>query len=123
MQNIQETFTKIREMKREQKELREMYKDALSQTDEYEEIVEKIKELREKKKAIEERVQAQLGRAWEKLDDLKREVADEQQNLSDIAISTLMEGQTVEVKDEYENPYEPVWKVNFKKNTMGSTAE
>ncbi|HMN19149.1 MAG TPA: hypothetical protein PKA31_00950 [Candidatus Moranbacteria bacterium] len=123
MQNIQETFSKIREMKREQKELREMYKDALGQTDEYEEIVEQIKALREKKKAIEERVQSQLGRAWEKLDDLKREVADEQQNLSDIAISTLMEGQTVEVKDEYENPYEPIWKVNFKKNNSGQTVE
>ncbi|KKQ39859.1 MAG: hypothetical protein US57_C0007G0003 [Candidatus Moranbacteria bacterium GW2011_GWC2_37_73] len=47
MQNIQEVFNHIREMKKEQKDLRDMYKDALVQADEYEEIVEEIKVLRE----------------------------------------------------------------------------
>ena len=46
MQNIQEVFNKIREMKKEQKDLRDMYKDALVQADKYEEIVEEIKVLR-----------------------------------------------------------------------------
>ena len=38
MQNVQEVFNKIREMKKEQKDLRDMYKDALVQTDEYEDF-------------------------------------------------------------------------------------
>lgn len=66
MQNIQEVFNHIREMKKEQKDLRDMYKDALVQADEYEEIVEEIKVLREKKQTIEARIQLQLGRAYEK---------------------------------------------------------
>ena len=123
MQNIQETFNRIRDMKKEQKDLKDMYKDALVQADEYEEITEEIKTLREKKKQIETRVQQQLGRAWEKLDDLKREVESEKEMMNDIAITTLMKGETVEVKDEYDNPYEPIWKVNFKKNNMGKTVE
>jgi uncharacterized coiled-coil DUF342 family protein len=121
MQNIQEVFSKIREMKKEQKDLRDMYKDALAQADEYEEIVEEIKALREKKKQIETRIQAELGRAWEKFDDLKREVETEKEMLNDIALTTLMKGETVEVKDEFENAYEPTWKVNFKKANGGTT--
>lgn len=123
MQDIQQTFSKIREIKKEQKNLREMYKDALAQADKYEEIVEEIKVLREKKKIIEEKIQVGLGRSWEKLEDLKIEMETEKEMLSDIALSTLMKGETVAVKDEFENAYEPVWKVNFKKTNLGQTAE
>ena len=123
MQNIQEVFNHIREMKKEQKDLRDMYKDALTQADEYEEIVEEIKTLREKKKAIEERIQLSLGRSYEKLEDLKVQVEADKEMLNDIAISTLMKGETVEAKDEYDNVYEPIWKVNFKKTNQIKTGE
>ena len=123
MQNVQEVFNKLREIKKEQKDLKDMYKDALAQADEYEELVEEIKTLREKKKQIEARIQSEMGRAYEKLDDLKREAETEKEMLNDIALTTLMKGETVEVKDEYENSYEPIWKVNFKKNTLGKTSE
>lgn len=121
MQNIQEVFNKIREMKKEQKDLRDMYKDALVQADKYEEIVEEIKALREKKKEIETRIQGQLGRSYEKLEDLKLEVETHKEMMNDIAISTLMNGETVAVKDEFNNAYEPIWKVNFKKTNLGQT--
>ncbi|EKE11953.1 MAG: hypothetical protein ACD_14C00060G0002 [uncultured bacterium] len=121
MQNIQDVFNHIREMKKEQKDLRDMYKDALVQADEYEEIVEKIATLREKKKEIETRIQMQLGRAYEKFEDLKREVETEKEMMNDIALSTLMKGETVVVKDEYDNEYEPNWKVGFKKANGGTT--
>ena len=123
MQNIQEVFNKIREMKKEQKDIRDMYKDALVQADKYEEIVEEIKVLREKKKEIETRIQGQLGRSWEKFEDLKLQVDAEKEMLNDIAISTLMKGETVVAKDEFDNVYEPVWKVNFKKTNTIQTAE
>ncbi|HOX10618.1 MAG TPA: hypothetical protein P5323_02360 [Candidatus Moranbacteria bacterium] len=121
MQNVQEVFNKIREMKKEQKDLRDMYKDALVQADKYEEIVEEIKVLREKKKEIEARIQAQLGRSWEKLEDLKLEVETHREMMNDVAISTLMKGETVMVKDEFDNAYEPIWKVNFKKTNLEQT--
>lgn len=121
MQNIQDVFNQIREMKKEQKDLRDMYKDALVQADEYEEIIEEIKTLREKKKAIEQRIQAQLGRAYEKFEDLKHEVETQKEMMNDIALSTLMKGETVVVKDEFDNEYEPNWKVGFKKANGGKT--
>lgn len=121
MQDIQEVFNHIREMKKEQKDLRDMYKDALVQADDYEEIVEEIKVLREKKQAIEARIQLQLGRAYEKLEDLKHEVENEKEMMNDIALTTLMKGETVVVKDEFDNDYEPNWKVAFKKANGGTT--
>lgn len=123
MQNIQEIFIKTRELKKEQKDLKEMYKDALAQADGYEEIVEKLKELREKKKQIETRIQGEMGKAWEKLEDIKLEMETDKEMMSDIAMTTLMKGETVAVKDEYENSYEPIWKVNFKKVNEGTTTE
>ena len=81
----------------------------------YESVCEKVKELREKKKSIEEKVKNQMGKAWEKFEDLKGEVAAQKSLLDDIAITTLMDGKTVEVVDEFSNRYEPVWSVRFKK--------
>lgn len=115
MQDIQAVFDKIREAKKEMKEIRATYKDALVQTDHYEETVEKLQELREKKKQIELRVQGELGRTYEKYEELKGAVAADEQMLNDIAMTTLMDGKTVEVVDEFSNRYEPVYVVRFKK--------
>lgn len=118
MQDMQKVFDEIREAKKDMKELRAQYKDALSQTDKYQEIVEKTTELREEKKKIEIKVQQQLGKAYEKLEELKVEVAGKEELLNDIAMSTLMDGKTVEVIDEYQNKYEPVYVVRFKKTNI-----
>jgi SMC interacting uncharacterized protein involved in chromosome segregation len=123
MQDMQTVFNEIREMKKEMKGIREMYKDALSQTDDYADITEKAKELREKKKLIESRVQTQMGKSYEKFEDLKSEVLATEELLNDIAMTTLMDGKTVEVVDEYSNKYEPTYVVKFKKTNEIKTEE
>ena len=123
MQDIQTVFNEIREMKKEMKELRAMYKDALSQTDDYPEIVEKMTELRDKKKQLETKVQNQMGKAYERLEELKSEVAANEELLNDIAMTTLMDGKTVEVVDEFSNKYEPSYTVRFKKTNEIKTEE
>lgn len=115
MQQLQMVFESMRENKKELKGLKEMYRDALNDADEYDELVEQIKEMRSKKKAIEMRVQAQMGRAYEKIEELTSEIKVQKIMLSDIAMTTLMDGKTVEVSDEWGNKYEPDYKVNFKK--------
>ena len=37
--------------------------------------------------------------------------------MTDLAMSMMMKGETVAVKDQYDNAYEPVFKVSFKKAT------
>lgn len=115
MLDMQQVFSEIRESKKEMKRIRAQYKDALEQTDKYPEMIEKIKELREEKKKIEMRVQGELGKTYQKLEDLKVEVAGKKEMLNDIAMMTLMDGKTVEVVDEFQNRYEPTYVVRFKK--------
>ena len=123
MLDIQTVFNEIREAKKEIKELRAQYKDALAQTDKYRETVDKVKELREEKKRIEIKVQQQLGKTYSRLEDLKSEVTAKEDMLNDIAMTTLMDGKTVAVVDEFKNRYEPVYVVRFKKTNEIQTEE
>lgn len=95
-----------------------MYKDALSNADEYENIIQKIAELKAKKIAIEDRIKNQLGKAWEKFEDLTYEEKAQLSLMTDIAMTNLMDGKTVEIIDAFSNKYEPVWSVKFKKTNI-----
>lgn len=115
MQNIQELFDKLQEIKKEQKEIKKEYRDTLTNTNEYEETAEELKQLREKKKKIETIAQNRMGLRYQRLEELKEKTDEINQMISDIAMSTIAEGKSIEIKDQYENAYEPVYKVTFKK--------
>jgi Tfp pilus assembly protein PilO len=117
MQNIQEIFDQLEETKKQQKEIKEEYKDALNNTEEYEEIKEQIKELTERRKQIETNVQNQLGQRFEQLEELKGKQKELKQMLSDIAMNNLINGESIEVKDNYNTLYEPQINVTFKKTS------
>jgi len=115
MKDLQSVFNKIKEIKREQKVLKESYRDALANSQKYQNTVDELKTLKEKKKTIEAEFQQELSSNFTKLDRLKLDLESEKEMLSDIAINQLMSGKTVEVTDEYDNKYEPRFSVNFKK--------
>lgn len=115
MKDIQEVFNELQTAKKEMKEIRKEYKDVLTQDAEYQELLEKLNTMRETKKQHELSAQRDMGMRWEKLEELKGEVKSLQEMISDISLSTLMDGETVEVRDEYDNLYEPMYNVNFKK--------
>jgi CHASE3 domain sensor protein len=115
MKDVQDVFNEYQSAKKEMKEIRKEYKDVLSQDDEYQEIVEQMKVLRENKKMHELSAQRDLGMRWEKLDQLKGETKSLKVMMSDITLTNMMDGETVEVRDEYDNLYEPMYNVNFKK--------
>ena len=115
MQNIQEIFNRIQKIKKEQKNIKDAYKDALATSQEYEEIKDKMKTLHERKKQIENTTKEQFSSEFTKLEDLKIDLESDNELLTDIAISKMMKGETVEITDENGNEYEPKFKVNFKK--------
>jgi predicted nuclease with TOPRIM domain len=115
MQDIQEIFRHIQEMKRTQRSIRKEYADVLTQEAEYQTIVEEMKRLRERKKQIETKAQEAMGKRFEEFEELQDEIGTNQEMLSDVAMTTLMSGQTVAVTDEFENKYDPVFSVKFKK--------
>lgn len=115
MQDIQEIFNRIQEIKKKQKDIRSSYKEALASSQEYVELVDKLRTMREKKKQLENTIKSDFSSEFTKLDDLKVDLESDMEMLSDIAMTKVMKGETIEIKDEYENNYEPVFTVRFKK--------
>ena len=115
MQDIQQIFSRMQEIRKKQKDIRSSYKDALASSGEYAEINEKIKALRERKKQIETRIKTDFASELTKLEDYKIDLESDSTLLSDAALTKFMKGETVQVVDEYNNTYEPEFKVRFKK--------
>lgn len=116
MQDIQELFNRIQTTKKQAKDIRAAYKDALAASGEYVEINEKIKTLRERKKQIETSVKSDFSGEFTKLEDFKVDLESDNTMLADAALTKMMKGETVQVVDEYNNTYAPEFSVKFKKS-------
>ncbi len=114
-QNLQEVFKRIQEKKKEQSELKKMYRDALSINGNYQEVLEELEALKLKKKKIEAGVQSDFKEEFDKLEGLKLNIAGDNQMLSDLALTQLTSGQTVKIVDDNKTEYEPIFTVKFKK--------
>lgn len=112
MRSLQEVFYRIQDKKREQREINRFIKDALASSSEYQDIKHKLEALRDRKKNLEASARAPYE---EKLDLIKLDIRDSLQNLSDIALNTMMKGERVEIMDTDKGKFEPVFTVRFKK--------
>ena len=117
MKNIKDIFEKIQEHKREQREINKSVRDALYGSVEYRELTEKLQSLRVKKVQLERSIK---GGMEQKLDLLKLHIKDGAQALSDIALTTIMKGDSIKLTDSEDNEYEPVFSVRFKKTSNKS---
>lgn len=114
--SVQEIFDRVEKNRARMKELRTMYKDALAGTQEYNELSDKLKTLRERKKQIENTLRENFSKELTELEDLKVDMDSDMEMLSDIALTRLVKGESVEVTDKYQNQYEPVFTVKFRKS-------
>ena len=115
MVNLQEVFNRIKETQKKQREINAMYRDALTNSQQYQELIEKLNVLKEKKKSLEGQIKEEFSSELSRLETIKLDIKTDKEMLSDIALSALMKGETVQVQDEYDNEYEPIFSVNFKK--------
>ena len=115
MRNIQEVFERIQENKKQQRDIRALYKETLAALPEYRDTIEKLDALKAQKRQIEFRVQEELASYFQKLDLLKVNLTGDNAMLSDIAVSQFMKGEAIKLTDSYNNTYEPVFTVKFKK--------
>lgn len=115
MPQLQEVFDRMQGANKKRRELMSMYKESLHANKEYEDICEKIANLRIKKKQIENTTLEDFGKEFEQIESLKVDTKSDAELLTDIAITQYTKGETVELKDEYENTYEPKFSVKFKK--------
>ncbi|MEI7749988.1 MAG: hypothetical protein WCJ25_03215 [Candidatus Moraniibacteriota bacterium] len=115
MKDIQEVFNEVQELKQTKKEIGREYRDILAQDEDYQELKEEAEKLRDKKKARESSAQAGMGRRWEEFERASAEIAELEQMMTDIAMTNLMDGKSIALKDKYDTEYEPSYKITFKK--------
>ena len=115
MKDLQTVFNRMEEAKKKQKDLKRIYKDALDQATEYQEIKEELKSLREKKKRIETAVKEQFSQEIIQIEDLKIDIESDTEMLTDIALTMMSKGESIDITDADQNEYEPLFKVRFKK--------
>lgn len=115
MNDLQTVFVRIKETKAKQREIRTVYKDLLSQDQEYQQLLEKLNALKARKKEIETVTKAELESDFQKMDAYRMHIQNDNELLADLAINQLMAGETVELVDENDQKYEPIFSVKFKK--------
>lgn len=114
---IHEVFNRIKEKKQEKKKLHTSFKDALQNSKAYQDVLDEFERIKAKKLQAETAIKAEFEQELRKLDEIKSHLASDVQLLSDMALTSLMKGETVEVTDEYDQKYEPIFSVRFKKSS------
>ncbi len=117
MSKIQEVFNRIQETKKEQKNIKSMYRDSLVNSESYQKTVESLRELREKKKKIESDISDDFRKEFDKLDTFKADLVNDSQILSDLAINKVSRGEKIEIMDQNNTQYDPIFSVRFKKQS------
>lgn len=115
MNDLQTVFARIKETKRKQKEIRKSYQDALLSSKEYQDLQDKLDALKERKKQMESEIKAEMQSDFQTMDAYRMHIINDSELMSDLALNQLMSGETVELVDENDQKYEPVFTVKFKK--------
>lgn len=123
MQDLKETYLKMRQKTREKNELAKMIRDELANRADYKELVDELKRLREKKKSIENEVRASAFADANQIDLLKLEISAAGELMTDIALTMYANHETVEIVDEDRGVrLTPVFSVKFQKEEMEKAA-
>ena len=115
MANVQQIFDRIQKTKKEQKDLKSIYRDALINSQAMQQVQEDLVKLRDKRKKIEDGIKDDFRHEFDKLEVLKADIENDVVLLSDASLNEYIKGNSIEIKDEYENRYEPIFAVRFKK--------
>jgi hypothetical protein len=114
MKSVQEIFDRLQDKKKQVKVVRQKYKQELASSSEHQRITEDMEKLRAKKKKYEQSIREQAGANFARIDELALAIRQDTQMLSDVALTSIMKGERVEVKDEH-TEFEPVFTVRFKR--------
>ncbi|MEN9558120.1 MAG: hypothetical protein RL141_489 [Candidatus Parcubacteria bacterium] len=115
MTDLNEIFKRMSEQKKERKRVQAIYKDLLANSKPYQDAVDALADAKAKKLQIESSIKADVPTELDEIDRLTQSLESDKQLLTDLALTKLMKGETVEITDEQDTKYEPVFSVRFKK--------
>ena len=115
MPELNEIHARMRVKKDEKKKVSQLVKDVFDQSKAYQEVMDELKRLKAKRLQLQNEIRAGLMSEVEQIDKLALDLQNDAMILSDLALTKLMQGETVEITDENDVKYQPVFKVSFKK--------
>ncbi len=117
---LQEVFAEIRKLKKQRKEIKDIFKNELEHHERYGKLKEEMDTLKAEKKSIEVQVRESSPSDSLKLQDIEVELKANEELLSDLAFNLLMKDESVELEDEYKNRLVPQFLVKYKKEDAGA---
>jgi len=115
MAELKEIHDRMKVKKSEKKDVSQLIRDVFDQSKPYQEVMEQLKTLKAKRLQLQNEIRAGLMSEVEKIDKLTLELQTDAMLMSDLALTMMMKGETVELTDDNDVKYEPVFKVSFKK--------
>lgn len=123
MPSLPDIHARLKEKKRERKELLKAFKDELAHNPRHAQIVEQMKILKEEKKSIENQAWSQSSADAQKVDLLALDIKSDKELLADVALNMMVAGEKVEVIDDLNQRWTPEFSVNMKKDEEDITHE
>ena len=114
MQDLQNVYSRLKEKKARRRDLKTSFQDELKNNAKYQEVLEKIAELRQEKKSIENEILASNSDRAQ-LEELSVDIKADVEMLTDIALNMFLAQEPVEIVDEVNMKWVPVFTVRFKK--------
>ena len=112
---LKELHDRIKIEKSKRKDLKKIVKDTLTNSHAYNEALQAVELAKEKLSRVKAALMDDLREELVSIDKCNNEIKSDQMLLSDVAMTELMKGQTVEIDDpDVEHILNPVFKVSFK---------
>lgn len=109
---------RLKEDKKRRKEIKAMLREAREQNASWVKIKEEMDEARARLKRVEQAIDADYKAEVEELEKLNLSIKNDNEVLSDIALTMLMKGENIDIQDSEGNKYEPKTRVTFKQLTL-----
>lgn len=112
MASLEEVYSRLVQKKKQRRELTGAYQDELRNHARYQEILAQMKALRDEKKSIETELLEQAGTSQD-IELIKIDIKSDLELLADIALNLYVSNQNVEIIDEWNNRWSPLFSVRF----------
>ena len=115
MPDLKEIHARIRAKKDEKKKVNVIFKDVLAGSKSYQEVLDEIRKLLTKKTQLKQELWSDFGKELEQLERLAIDLKSDEVLLTDLSLTMLMKGQALDLTDENDVKYEPVFRITYKK--------
>ncbi|MFZ2803774.1 MAG: hypothetical protein WA001_00980 [Patescibacteria group bacterium] len=115
MPELKEVFDRVNATRKEKKDINDTFREALSQSKPYQDVLDELRTLKAKEQQLKTAIRQDFVQEMEKIERLTMSIKGDIEMLSDMALTKMMKGETVEITDDFDVAYQPVFKVTFKK--------